>query len=90
MTAYWGLKNEILIITILIIKISSVSSSSSSVPSYSTVFAAGCVGGAAQLLVACPSDVVKIVLQSQIPETREWQQWNRLVLICRELAGPSL
>lgn len=34
-----------------------------------SVFLAGCVGGAAQLLVACPSDVVKVVLQSQIPES---------------------
>ncbi|KAL8613813.1 hypothetical protein ACOMHN_029670 [Nucella lapillus] len=39
-------------------------------PSYWTVLAAGSLGGAAQLLVACPSDVVKVVLQSQIPETR--------------------
>lgn len=38
-------------------------------PFHSSVLLAGCIGGAAQLLVACPSDVVKVVLQSQIPET---------------------
>ncbi|KAK7506794.1 hypothetical protein BaRGS_00001645, partial [Batillaria attramentaria] len=41
----------------------------SHMPFHSSVLVAGCVGGAAQLLVACPSDVVKVVLQSQIPET---------------------
>jgi len=39
-------------------------------PTYSEVFAAGCVGGMAQLVVACPVDVVKVVLQSQIPAGR--------------------
>ena len=30
------------------------------------IFLAGCMGGLAQLSVACPVDVVKVVLQSQI------------------------
>lgn len=37
-----------------------------SMPSLWTVFCAGCVGGAAQLFIACPSELVKVVLQSQI------------------------
>ena len=41
----------------------------STTPSYFTVMAAGSLGGGAQLLVACPSDVVKCILQSQIPES---------------------
>ena len=32
-------------------------------------FLAGCCGGVAQLVVACPVDVVKVVLQSQIDKT---------------------
>ena len=30
------------------------------------IFISGCVGGLAQLVVACPVDVVKVILQSQI------------------------
>ncbi len=37
-------------------------------PSYGHVFVAGGIGGAAQIVVACPVDVVKVVLQSQIPK----------------------
>ena len=36
---------------------------------YSEVFLAGCAGGFMQLFVACPVDVVKVVLQSQIKKT---------------------
>ena len=35
-------------------------------PRYRDIYIAGCVGGAAQLAVACPVDRVKVVLQSQI------------------------
>ncbi|XP_041351442.1 solute carrier family 25 member 45-like isoform X2 [Gigantopelta aegis] len=35
--------------------------------SYMDVFLSGCVAGAAQVAVACPVDLVKVVLQSQIP-----------------------
>ncbi len=35
-------------------------------PRHSEAFLAGCVGGFFQLFVACPVDVVKVVLQSQI------------------------
>ena len=31
-----------------------------------SIFIAGCLGGLAQLPVACPVDVVKVILQSQI------------------------
>ncbi|XP_025104955.1 solute carrier family 25 member 45-like isoform X2 [Pomacea canaliculata] len=34
---------------------------------HSAIFLAGCIGGAAQLVVSCPSDVIKIMLQSDIP-----------------------
>ena len=34
-------------------------------PSYSNVFWAGCAGGVAQLVVACPVDLVKIKMQMQ-------------------------
>ena len=30
------------------------------------IFISGCMGGLAQLVVACPVDVVKVILQSQI------------------------
>ncbi len=30
------------------------------------IFLAGCMGGLAQLSIACPVDVVKVILQSQI------------------------
>ncbi|CAL8141381.1 unnamed protein product [Orchesella dallaii] len=33
---------------------------------YGNYFIAGCIGGAAQLVVACPVDLVKVQLQSQI------------------------
>ncbi|CAH1797219.1 unnamed protein product [Owenia fusiformis] len=36
--------------------------------SYRDIFMAGCIGGAAQLIPACPIDVVKITLQAQIAE----------------------
>ena len=35
----------------------------------SDAFLAGCLGGFCQLVVACPVDVVKVVLQSQIKKT---------------------
>ena len=38
-------------------------------PGYKDVFVAGCIGGAVQLIPACPIDVVKVVLQSQISRT---------------------
>ncbi|KAK2707674.1 solute carrier family 25 member 45-like [Artemia franciscana] len=41
------------------------SSPSSEKPSYTSVYLAGCIGGAAQLTVACPVDLIKIRLQSQ-------------------------
>lgn len=37
---------------------------------YKEVYLAGCVAGAAQLLVACPVDVVKCTMQAQIPLTK--------------------
>lgn len=40
-------------------------------PSYGAIAAAGAVGGMAQLVVACPVDVVKVVLQSQIPAGKQ-------------------
>ncbi|XP_046545252.1 solute carrier family 25 member 45-like isoform X2 [Haliotis rubra] len=43
-------------------------SSQRSATYYSTVLAAGCVAGAAQLPLSCPVDTLKIVLQSQIPQ----------------------
>ena len=35
---------------------------------YKEVFFAGCMGGLVQISVACPVDLVKVVLQSQIPK----------------------
>ncbi|XP_046575736.1 solute carrier family 25 member 45-like isoform X1 [Haliotis rubra] len=35
--------------------------------SYLDIYVAGCVAGAAQLVVACPVDLCKVILQSQIP-----------------------
>ena len=35
-------------------------------PTNGHIFMSGCVAGAVQLVVACPVDVVKVVLQSQI------------------------
>ncbi|XP_013406148.1 solute carrier family 25 member 45-like isoform X3 [Lingula anatina] len=40
-------------------------------PSYRDIYIAGCIGGTAQLAIACPVDVVKVVLQSQIPHGNE-------------------
>ena len=34
-------------------------------PTYTAVFAAGCVAGAAQLTIAVPVDLVKVRLQAQ-------------------------
>lgn len=39
----------------------------SSTPPYLSIFIAGCAGGVVQLIPACPADVIKVVLQSQIP-----------------------
>jgi len=33
---------------------------------YARIFAAGCIAGLAQTVVACPSDLVKVVLQAQL------------------------
>ena len=33
---------------------------------YAHIFAAGCIAGLAQTVVACPSDLVKVVLQAQL------------------------
>ena len=41
--------------------------SGKTVVDYMDIYLAGCAGGAVQLAVACPVDVVKVVLQSQIP-----------------------
>ena len=38
-------------------------------PTYTAVFAAGCVAGAAQLTIAVPVDLVKVRLQAQQGET---------------------
>lgn len=35
--------------------------------SYLNIYLAGCIGGAAQLVALVPVDLVKVVLQSQIP-----------------------
>ena len=45
--------------------LSTLSSSSSSAPSYSNLFSAGCVAGAAQLVLAVPVDLIKIILQAE-------------------------
>ena len=37
--------------------------------SYWTIYLAGCLGGTAQLVALVPVDLVKVVLQSQIPHT---------------------
>ena len=34
---------------------------------YFNVYLAGCIGGATQLVVACPVDVIKVILQAQLP-----------------------
>ena len=50
-------------------------------PGYGHVFLAGCVAGSAQLVVACPVDVVKVVLQSQLgagTSAYTQQQWQRV------------
>lgn len=39
------------------------------VESYVDYFIAGCVGGAAQLVIGCPVDLVKVQLQSQIQKS---------------------
>ena len=39
-------------------------------PTHMQVYLAGCVGGFAQLLLACPVEVCKCTMQSQIPLTR--------------------
>lgn len=36
-------------------------------PCYWQIYLAGCIGGTAQLVLACPVDLIKVVLQSQIP-----------------------
>ncbi|XP_048259901.1 solute carrier family 25 member 45-like [Haliotis rufescens] len=41
-------------------------SSQRSTTYYSTIFAAGCIGGVSQLPLSCPVDSLKVVLQSQI------------------------
>jgi solute carrier family 25 (mitochondrial carnitine/acylcarnitine transporter), member 20/29 len=41
-------------------------------PSLTTVFLAGCLGGAAQLGVACPVDLAKIKLQIQTGNETLW------------------
>jgi len=38
-------------------------------PSYTSIFLAGCVGGAGQLVIACPVDLVKVKLQVTSGET---------------------
>ncbi|XP_046372685.2 solute carrier family 25 member 45-like [Haliotis rufescens] len=45
-------------------------SSQRSATYYLTILSAGCIGGAAQLPLACPVDSLKIVLQSQIPHAQ--------------------
>ena len=40
-------------------------------PTYAQIFAAGVMAGTVQLAVACPVDVVKVVLQSQIPAGKQ-------------------
>ena len=37
-----------------------------SLSKYAAVYSAGCVAGLTQTVVACPSDLVKVVLQSQL------------------------
>ena len=41
------------------------SSHSEYIGKYTQIFLAGCAGGAAQLIIACPVDLVKIKLQTQ-------------------------
>lgn len=44
-------------------------------PSYSKVFVAGCAGGLAQVVVACPVELVKIKMQMQMGEAEgKWGQ----------------
>lgn len=44
-------------------------------PSYAKVYVAGCAGGLAQLVVACPVDLVKIKMQMQMGEVEA--AWGR-------------
>jgi len=39
---------------------------------YATIYAAGCTAGLAQTVIACPSDLVKVVLQSQLNHNRNY------------------
>jgi len=39
---------------------------------YATIYAAGCTAGFAQTVIACPSDLVKVVLQSQLNHNRNY------------------
>ncbi|KAI0209376.1 Solute carrier family 25 member 45, partial [Lamellibrachia satsuma] len=34
---------------------------------YWDIYRAGCIGGAAQLVVACPVEVIKVILQARLP-----------------------
>ena len=50
----------------LVGRLQSASDGGSSSSNYATIYVAGCVAGFAQTVVACPSDLVKVVLQSQL------------------------
>ncbi|XP_013384827.1 solute carrier family 25 member 45 isoform X2 [Lingula anatina] len=51
-------------------------------PSYRDIYIAGCIGGTAQLAIACPVDVVKVVLQSQIPHGNGSHQYFKGPIEC--------
>ncbi len=52
------------------VSVGGAGSDSASKPTYGDIFWAGCAGGVAQLVVACPVEVVKIKLQTQTDERR--------------------
>jgi hypothetical protein len=50
--------------------LTSLRGDSSSKPNYFEIYLAGCAGGLAQLVIACPVDLAKIKLQTQTGEHR--------------------
>ena len=62
-------------------------------PGFIPILLAGCIGGTAQLSVAVPVEVVKVVLQAQIPHNinaakgRLCCSLNKAVLQFKDLAG---
>ena len=53
------------------LKLLGADSSGQTRPEYGKILLAGAIGGVAQLVPACPIDVIKVVLQSQIPHGKQ-------------------